>query len=99
MIKVEEKEVHLGTMKVLAVFYKKEKDMIIWGKITEGVARNGALFRILRGEEIIGTGKITSLKKEQENVDEISQWYECGLKVRVSKKIVENDILDFYVME
>jgi translation initiation factor IF-2 len=29
MIKVEEKEVHLGTMKVLAVFYKKEKDMII----------------------------------------------------------------------
>lgn len=103
MIVIEEKEVYLGKLEVLGIFYKKEKEMIIGGKVIDGKIKNGASFRIRHGEgeeaEIYATGKVTSLKREAENVDEIQAGYECGMKVRVSKKILEGDIMEFYVME
>ncbi len=104
MIVIEAKEVLIGKLTVLGLFYKKEKEMIIGGKVTEGKAKNGAEFRIWRkgesGEdEIVGQGRITSLKRDQENVSEVNTGYECGMKVRVSKKVVEDDVLEFFVME
>lgn len=99
MIKIELKEVVIGKLEILGIFYKKEKDMIIGGKILEGEARNGASFRVLRGEEIFTTGKITSLQKGQDNVSKITEGHECGMKVKVSKKIEMGDFLEFYVME
>lgn len=103
MVIIEQKEVYLGKLNVLGIFYKKEKEMIIGGKVIDGEIRNGASFRLTRGEgdeaEIFTTGKITSLKRDQENVDKVNVGYECGMKVRVGKKIVEGDVLEFYVME
>lgn len=104
MIKIEAKEVVLGKLQVLGVFFKKEKEMIIGGKVTEWEARNGAEFRMWRkwdsGElETIGQWRITSLKREQENVNKVTEWHECGMKVRISKKVLEGDILEFFVME
>jgi len=104
MIKIEEKEVYLGRLTILGIFFKKEKEMIIGGKVTEGKVKNGAQFKIWRkwesGEdEIIGQGKVTSLKRDQENVDEVNVGYECGMKVRLSKKVVEWDSLEFFIME
>jgi translation initiation factor IF-2 len=104
MIIVEAKEVFLGRLTILGIFFKKEKEMIIGGKVTEGKVKNGAEFRIWRkwesGEdEVYGQGKITSLKRDQENVNEVAVWYECGMKVRISKKVTEGDMLEFFVME
>ena len=94
MIKIEAKEVGIGRLIILGIFFKKEKEMIIGGKVTDGEVRNGAEFRVWRkgesGEdEIIGQGRITSLKRDQENVSKVAVGYECGMKVRVSKKVVE----------
>ncbi len=87
MVVIEQKEVYIGKLNVLGIFYKKEKEMIIGGKVIDGEVRNGAQFKIMRGEgeeaEIFTTGKITSLKREQENVDRVAVGYECGMKVRV----------------
>jgi len=33
------------------------------------------------------SGKITSLQKDQTNVKEMAKGHECGMKVRVGKKI------------
>lgn len=103
MIVIEEKEVYIGKLNLLGIFYKKEKEMIIGGKVIDGEIRNGAFFRVKRGEgeaeEIYTTGKVTSLKREQENVDKVAVGYECGMKIKVGKKVVEGDILEFYVME
>lgn len=104
MIKIELKEVTIGMLTILGVFYKKEKEMIIGGKVIEGKVKNGVDFRLRRkgdsGEdEVVGQGKVTSLKREQENVNEVAIGHECGMKVRVSKKVVEGDRLEFFVME
>ena len=104
MIKIEVKEVGIGRLTILGIFFKKEKEMIIGGKVTEWEVRNWAEFRVWRRwasgeEEMIGQGKVTSLKRDQENVNKVAVWYECGMKVRVSKKVVEGDSLEFFVME
>lgn len=106
MIKIEVKEVGIGRLTILGIFFKKEKEMIIGGKVTEWEVRNGAEFRIWRKgttetgeEEMIGQGKVTSLKRDQENVNKVAAGYECGMKVRLSKKVVEGDSLEFFVME
>jgi|GEM_PF-701018 len=103
MVVIEEKEVYIGKLNLLGIFYKKEKEMIIGGKVIDGEIRNGAFFRVTRGEgeeaEIYTQGRITSLKRDQENVDKVSVGHECGMKVKVGKKVVEGDILEFYVME
>jgi len=103
MIVIEEKEVVIGKLTILAIFFKKEKEMIIGGKVSEGETRNGAMFRVWRKgeteEEVIAQGRITSLQRGQDNVDKVLVGHECGMKVRTSKKILEGDVLEFYVME
>ena len=103
LIEIEQVETLIGKMKVLALFFKKWKDMIVWGKIIEGIAENHATFKVMRGtgeEELqVANGRITSLQREQESVKVVKEWYECGIKVRTSKKIMEDDIIEFYTMQ
>ena len=105
LVKPEEKEVYLGKLQVLGIFYKKWNEMIVWGKVIDWKVINGAYFRLFRKNketeqlEEIGWGKIISLKRETENVDEVRQGYECWLKVKTSKKIQLDDIMEFYIIE
>jgi len=99
LIEIETEEVAIGTLQILAIFYRKGKDMVIGGKVTKGKITNGCDFRIHRENEIIGKGQITSLQKDKQSIKEIAQWYECGMKVKSSKKLEEWDTLEFYVIQ
>mgnify|MGYP002346931780 CR=1 FL=1 len=99
LIKVEEKEVEIGKIQILGVFFKKWNEMIIWWQVNEWKALNGAAFRISRGDEIIGTGRITSLRKGDENVTELWTGHQCWMRVKSGKRIEENDMLELYVIE
>ena len=99
LVEKEYQEVERGKLKVLGVFFRKDKMMIIGGKVIEGKIGNGMKFRVYTGEEEIAQGEITSLQRDMQNVKEVAEWYECGMKVKTSKKISEEDILAFYEME
>lgn len=51
MVEIEKKEVILGRLRVMAVFFRRGKEMIIGGKVINGIARNGAHFRVWRENE------------------------------------------------
>jgi translation initiation factor IF-2 len=104
MIKIEAKEVGIGRLTILGIFFKKEKEMIIGGKVTEGEVRNGAEFRVWRkgesGEdEIIGQGRITSLKHVEKDIKEAKEGMECGMRVTTSIGIEIGDTLEVYTKE
>lgn len=40
-----------------------------------------------------------SLQREKDNVNEVAQGYECGMKAKVNKKLEAGDILEYYVWE
>lgn len=108
MIEKEKVEVNIGKLEVLGVFYKKGKDIIFWGKVLEGKIKNNSYFRVTNrtddanedgewGKEIKGT--VTSLQRDKDNVSEVAQWYECGMKAKINKKLEVGDILEYFVWE
>ncbi len=99
LIEIEKVETLSGKMEVLALFFKKWKEMIVWGKIIEWRAVNHAMFKVMRWEDQRANGKITSLQKEQDSVKEVKLWHECGIKIKTSKKIEIGDIIELYTME
>jgi len=99
MIEKEAEEVYVWQLEVLAIFYKKWNDMIIWWKVIDGLVKNWAHFMLRRWEDELWWWKVTSVKIEQENVSEVKSWRECWIRVRTGKKIKEWDILEFYIYE
>lgn len=97
MIRVELVEQTIGRLDVMGNFYKKEKTMVIGWKVISGKVENNAHFRVYRGEEELATGHITSLQREQKSMKEVAEWYECGMKVKCGKKILEWDQLEFFI--
>ncbi len=88
-----------GKMKVLALFKTGKGDMIIGGKITNGKMVNSSLIEVMRGEEVIGKGKLNNLQENKVNVDECVSGKECGITFLGNTKIKEGDILLSYKEE
>lgn len=100
MVEKEYREVVTGKLNVLAMFFKKGKEMVIGGKVIEGKIKMNTKFRIRRGEEMLTqNGELVSLQRDKTSVNEVVEGYECGMKIKASKKVQEGDIIEFYTME
>ena len=99
MIEKEVEEKYIWKLEFKALFYKKGNDMIIGWKVIDGVVQNGAHFIVKRWDEELGGWKVTSLKIEQENVNEVKAGRECWVRVRTWARFKDGDILEFYVYE
>jgi translation initiation factor IF-2 len=90
----------IGTLEVLAIFRTEKNKMIIGGKITEGKVLKNAFLEIYRSKELLGQGKVESLKHNQDEVEEVKAGTECGITYAPQRKMVkieEKDILKFYI--
>ncbi len=94
----EEQEKILGHLEVKGVFLTKKSEQIIGGRVTDGVVKR-VQFRIVRGEQLVGTGRILSLKRVDNDIKEAKADSECGMKVDVSLPVMEGDILEVFVRE
>ncbi len=75
-------EVPLGTAEVRAVFKLPRAGGSIAGSyITSGKVVRGANVRVKRGGKQIFEGKITTLKREKDDVREVAQGFECGILI------------------
>ena len=99
MIEKEVEEVYIGKFEMIAMFFKKWNDMILWWKVIDWVIKNGSHFIIKRWDEELWGWKVTSLKIDQENVSEVKAGRECWIRVRTGKRFKEWDILEMYVYE
>ncbi len=92
MIKPEEIEIEIGQAQVKQVFKIKNAKVagcyVINGKIT----RDSKVI-IERNNEKIFEGYIESLKRFQEDVKEVNQGYECGIKIKDFNDINVGDII------
>jgi translation initiation factor IF-2 len=64
--------------------------------ITSGVARRGARFRLLRDNVVIYTGEIESVRRLKDDVREVAEGFECGIKLRNYSDISESDQLEIF---
>jgi translation initiation factor IF-2 len=93
VLEPEVQRIDLGKVKVLALFKKDKEGQIIGGKVIEGEVEKGGLVEVLRGEEIVGKGKIKNLQQEKKDVPKVGKGKECGILFQGEAKIEEGDIL------
>ncbi len=99
MMKTEELEIEridLGKVKILILFKRDKEGQVIGGKVIEGeVERNGRA-EVLRGEEIIGEGRIKNLQQEKKDIQKIGKGKECGIFFQGETEVEEGDILQVF---
>ena len=64
--------------------------------VTSGVVRRDAHFRLLRDNVVIYTGELESLKRLKDDVREVKEGFECGIKLKNYNDIKEGDQLEFF---
>lgn len=99
MVEVEKEEVVVGKLEILWVFHTETREMTIWGIVKEGKVKNKLKFRVYRGEDILTNGEILSLKRNKDEVKEVNAGEDCGMKVKMGKRLDIWDILEFYEMQ
>jgi translation initiation factor IF-2 len=92
----------IGKLKVLAIFKTDARAIILGGRVTSGSVRKGATVDLVKGETPLRVGKITSLQREKEDVSEVAQGADCGMRIDTSNfdgDIAEGDVLEFITEE
>ncbi len=83
-----------GRAEVRQIF--KIKNQIIGGSyVIQGTFKRGQV-RVLRGTEVLFTGKVSALKRFKEDVKEIGEGFECGISVDGWSDLKEGDILESF---
>ena len=80
-----------GRLKVLAIFKYDKKKTIFGGIVEEGEISKGDNLRIMRGEKVIYSGLIESVRKGKDEVPSMSSGSECGISVAEMVDVLEND--------
>ena len=99
MLEPEKQEVILGKAQVLAVFSFSKVGKIAGCKVTEGTIRRNANMRVIRNGAVLVDGEIASLRREKENVRDVREGFECGIRVKGFNDFAEGDILECYSFE
>ena len=96
MLAPEQKEEVIGTAEIRTVFVASKIGTVAGSYVTSGVVRRDAHFRLLRDNVVIYTGELESLKRVKDDVKEVKEGFECGIKLKNYNDIKEGDQLEFF---
>lgn len=85
-----------GKAIVKATFKSSHTGIIAGCQVTEGAIHRNNHVRVRRGDEVVWTGTIASLKRVKEDVREVLKGLECGILLNNFSDIQEGDILEAY---
>lgn len=93
------KEVKYGTAEVRKIFKITGVGIVAGCYVKSGKIIRGAMVRLVRDNIVLLEIKIDSLKREKDDVKEVNENYECGIKLENHSDIKEGDIFECFVME
>lgn len=99
MLEPEKKETVIGNAEVLQLFKITRVGTIAGCRVLSGEIRRNAPVRVKRGDEVIFSGELASLKHEKENVREVKSGFECGLRVKGFNDFEEGDRVESFIIE
>ena len=99
MLKPLEQVKELGRATVQQVFMVGRQGAIAGCRVTSGIIERDCRIRVIRESRIIGEYPLDSLKRVKDDVKEVRDGYECGMKLRGFNDLKEGDILEAYKIE
>ena len=87
----------LGQVEVRAVFPVR-KGAVAGCYVLSGKVTRNCNLRVVRGGEVVYTGKLDSLKRMREDVKDVAAGFECGIGIDSFSDWKESDIIDAFRM-
>jgi translation initiation factor IF-2 len=99
LLEPEEVERVLGRAEVRKVFKISRLGQIAGSFVIDGSITRNSMVRVLREGDVVYEGKISSLKRFQDDVREVQKDFECGIGVSGFGDLREGDIVEAFVVE
>lgn len=96
MLSPDKKEEVIGMAEIRTVFVASKIGTVAGCMVTAGHVTRTANFRLLRDNVVIYTGELESLKRHKDDVKEVKEGFECGVKLKGYNDIKEGDQLEFF---
>jgi translation initiation factor IF-2 len=96
MLAPEKREEVIGMAEIRTVFVASKIGTVAGCMVTAGFVTRSAHFRLLRDNVVIYTGELDSLKRMKDDVREVKEGFECGIKLKNYNDIKEGDQLEFF---
>lgn len=93
------KEVKYGVAEVRKIFKITGVGIVAGCYVKSGKIIKGAMVRLVRDNIVLLEIKIDSLKREKDDVKEVNENYECGIRLENYSDIKEGDIFECFTME
>ncbi len=96
MLAPEQKEEIIGMAEIRTVFVASKIGTVAGCMVTAGHVTRNARFRLLRDNVVVYTGELESLKRMKDDVRDVKEGFECGIKLKNFNDIVAGDQLEFF---
>jgi translation initiation factor IF-2 len=89
----------LGRAEVRQLFRISRVGTIAGCYLREGIMRRNALVRVIRDNTVVHEGRIASLRRLKEDVEEVSTGFECGISLGRYQDLKEGDVIESFMLE
>jgi translation initiation factor IF-2 len=96
LLEAVEVEEAVGEAEIKQTFKASKVGRIAGCIVTEGKASRTAGVRLVREGTVIWTGKLGSLRRFKDNVQEVEEGQECGVVLEGYADVKEEDVLEFF---
>ncbi|MDE0401182.1 MAG: translation initiation factor IF-2 [Candidatus Poribacteria bacterium] len=95
----EVREIVIGRAEVRELFKVPRLGLVAGSYVNWGRISYNQPLRILRDNRLIHEGKVNSLRRFKDNVNEVQANYECGIGIETFEDLQIGDVLECYVHE
>ena len=96
LLEAVEVEETLGEAEIKQTFKASKVGRIAGCVVTDGKVQRDASVRLIREGTVIWDGKLGSLRRFKDNVQEVEEGQECGIVLEGYADVKEDDVLEFY---
>jgi len=96
LLEPQYEEVEIGEAEVRNTFRIPKVGVVAGSYITTGKMVRGSKVKIFRGDEMVGEGVVSSLKRFDKDVSEVLTGLECGVNVEGFNEVKKGDLIKVY---
>jgi translation initiation factor IF-2 len=99
MLAPEIRERQIGNAEIREVFNITKMGKIAGCRVTDGIVRRGSGVRLLRDNVVIHEGKLATLRRFKDDVQEVRDGNECGMSFENYQDIQVGDVIECFEVE
>ncbi len=88
-----------GKLRVLKVFFDGKGEQVVGGDVTHGKVVRASFAKVYRGENVVGEMELKTVQEGPEELKEVQQGSQCGMKLIGNIRILPDDVIECYTKE